>query len=79
LKRLGRAETDLQGQPRSHPLKLALAARLMRETALTLPEIAQPLRVRVAGKARTISCIVRNKPTAKGVATLLAGGPFPSI
>jgi hypothetical protein len=36
LKGLGRGEADLSQQPKSDPAKLALAARLRRETTLML-------------------------------------------
>ena len=40
LKGLGRGEADLSQQPKSDPAKLALAARLRRETTLTRPALA---------------------------------------
>ena len=43
LKRLGWSEADLSQQPKSAPAKLALAARLRRETTLTLPWLAARL------------------------------------
>jgi REP element-mobilizing transposase RayT len=43
LKRLKWAESDLPGHAKNHPQKLALAARLRRETTLTLRQIAQRL------------------------------------
>ena len=43
LKHLGWSEADLSQQPKSDPSKLALAARLRRETTLTLPWIAARL------------------------------------
>ena len=43
LKRLGRSEGELSQRPKSDPAKLALAARLRRETTLTLPWIATRL------------------------------------
>jgi hypothetical protein len=43
LKRLNREEPGLKEHPKSHPLKLGMAARLRRETALTTRQIAQRL------------------------------------
>ena len=43
LKRLGWSEGELSQRPKSDPAKLALAARLRRETTLTLPWIATRL------------------------------------
>ena len=40
LKRLGWKKSELAGRPKGHPDKLALAARLRRETTLPLKEIA---------------------------------------
>ena len=40
LKRLGWRESELAKRPKSDPAKLAIAARLRRETTLTLPWIA---------------------------------------
>ena len=40
LKRLGWREGQLRDRPKSDPAKLAIAARLRRETTLTLPWIA---------------------------------------
>ena len=40
LRRLGWTERDLQERPKSDPAKLALAARVRRETTLTMPWLA---------------------------------------
>jgi len=65
LKRLKWREADLGRQAKTHPLKLALAARLRRETTLTVREIASRLqmgswkslnnRLYLAGKAKAQS------------------------
>ncbi|MGA2866321.1 MAG: hypothetical protein ABSF95_17750 [Verrucomicrobiota bacterium] len=43
LQRLNRKEPDLKEHPKSRPLKLAMAARLRRKTALAIRQIAQRL------------------------------------
>ena len=43
LARLGWTEDDLKEKPKSDPAKLALAARLRRETSLTRPRVAARL------------------------------------
>src|SRR6266436_4309719 len=40
LRRLGWQETDLASRPKSHPAKLQIAARLSRETTLSIKQIA---------------------------------------
>ena len=45
LKRARWKEKDLEAQPKSHPIKLAMAARLRRETTLTIREMAERLRM----------------------------------
>ena len=45
LKRVQWTEADLERHPKTHPQKLAMAARLRRETTLTVREIADRLRM----------------------------------
>jgi hypothetical protein len=53
LARLQWTEEDLATQQKSHPLKLALAARLGQETRLTVREIAEGLHLGKPKGART--------------------------
>ena len=58
------AESDLQGHPKSHPRKLALAARLRGETTLTIRQIAQRLHMG-SSKSLNNQLYLRNKAAAK--------------
>lgn len=53
LARLGWAEKDLLARQRSHPAKLALAARLRQETTLSVKQIAERLHLGQPKGART--------------------------
>ena|GEM_PF-5402653 len=63
-RRLNREEPDLQEHPKSHPLNLALTARLRRETTLTLRQIARRLRLGSWQSLNDKLCL-RNKTAAK--------------
>jgi hypothetical protein len=45
LRRLGWQESDLQSRPKNHPDKLAIAARVRRETTLPIKAIAQRIQL----------------------------------
>ena len=53
LSRLPWTPGDLAARAKSHPAKLALAARLRQETTLSVKEIAQRLNLGKAKSART--------------------------
>ena len=65
LKRSKWGEDQLQKQPKSHPVKLALAARLRRETTLTIREIAKRLHVG-SWKSLNNKLYLLGKATSKG-------------
>ncbi len=60
LKRLKWGQNDLSQRPKSDPAKLSIAARLRRETTLTLPRIAARLEM---GSWKSPSFIVGGKST----------------
>ena len=64
LKRLKWKEPDLKEQAKSHPLKLALAARLRRETTLTIRQIARRLQMG-SWKSLNNKLYLRKKTAAK--------------
>jgi hypothetical protein len=64
LQRLHWKEPDLKEHPKSHPLKLALAARLRRETTLTIRQIARRLHMG-SWKSLNNKLYLRNKTAAK--------------
>ena len=66
LKRLKWAESDLAGQPKNHSRMLALAARLRRETTLTIRQIAQRLHMG-SWKSLNNKLYLGNKAVAKGI------------
>ncbi|MCP5525764.1 MAG: hypothetical protein H7A47_03020 [Verrucomicrobiales bacterium] len=71
LQRLGWTRADLEQRNRTAPEKLELAARLRRETALTIKEIAQRLHLGSWKSATTRLHSLKQKREQQGVTSLL--------
>ena len=71
LARLQWSRTDLVARQKSHPVKLALAARLRQETTLSLKQIAQRLHLGQPKGAKTNLHKFMNNPQTDGPQTQL--------
>lgn len=71
LARLKWTQADLAGHKKSHPTKLAVAARLRRETTLSVKQIAERLQLGSSKGARTNLHKFMNSPQAASLQTQL--------